>query len=147
MFQRNLGRFDASLDPLNARLAQIREHFSDAPVAYTERVPGYALAVAHLSVKTPPGFARAIEDGEDPGPADTLAMEQLLTKHKVDVLLYNVQTVSPVTTQIRSLAERSGIAVVGVSETMPLTDSSYQQWQLAQLTALEHALQSATSKE
>jgi zinc/manganese transport system substrate-binding protein len=74
-------------------------------------------------------------------------MEQLLTKHKVDVLLYNVQTVSPVTTQIRSLAERSGIAVVGVSETMPLTDSSYQQWQLAQLTALEHALQSATSKE
>ena len=73
-FRRNLQRFDASLAPLNAELAAIRTHFADAPVAYTERVPGYALAVADLTVKTPPGFARAIEDGEDPGPADTLAM-------------------------------------------------------------------------
>jgi len=146
MFRRNLDRFDASLAPLNAMLSQLREHFSNAPVAYTERVPGYALTAAHLSVKTPPGFARAIEDGEDPGPGDTSAMEQLFTKHQVDVLLYNVQTVTPVTTQIRSLAERSGIGVVGVSETMPLTDTTYQQWQLAQLTALDHALQGATSK-
>lgn len=145
-FRRNLDRFNASLAPLNAMLAQIRRNFASAPVAYTERVPGYALAVAHLSVKTPPGFARAIEDGEDPGPADTLAMEQLLTMHRVKVLLYNVQTVTPVTTQIRSLAERSGIPIVGVSETMPLSDRTYQQWQLAQLTALFHALQGPASK-
>ena len=37
---------------------------------------------------------------DDPGPADTLAMEQLLTKHRIDVLLYNVQTVTPVTTKV-----------------------------------------------
>ena len=109
-------------------------------------MPGYALAVAHLAVKTPEGFARAIEDGEDPGPADTQAMEQLLTKHRIDVLLYNVQTVTPVTTLVRALAQKSGIAIVGVSETMPTSDHTYQQWQLSQLTALLHALQGATSK-
>ena len=144
-FRRNLRRFDTSLDPLTALLASIRSQFAGAPVAYTERVPGYALAVAHLAVKTPEGFARSIEDGEDPGPADTLAMEQLLTKHRIDVLLYNVQTVTPVTTQVRALAKKSGIAVVGVSETMPASDHTYQQWQLSQLTALLHALQGATS--
>jgi zinc/manganese transport system substrate-binding protein len=144
-FGRNLERFDASLAPLNTELAAIRTKFAHAPVAYTERVPGYALAVADLAVKTPPGFARAIEDGEDPGPADTVAMEQLLTKHRVDVLLYNVQTVTPVTTQIRGLAEKDGIAVIGVSETMPAADRSYQQWQLSQLTALFDALQHATA--
>ena len=72
--------FDASLAPLDATLATIKAHFHNVPVAYTERVPGYALAVADLDVKTPPGFARAIEDGVDPGPADTLAMQQLLDR-------------------------------------------------------------------
>jgi zinc/manganese transport system substrate-binding protein len=146
VFRQNLQRFDASLSPLTAMLAKIKDQFANAPVAYTERVPGYALAAAHLSVKTPTGFARAIEDGEDPGPADTLAMQQLLTKHRVDVLLYNVQTVTPVTTQIRTLALKSGIPVVGVSETMPSSDHTYQQWQLSQLTALYRALGTAPSR-
>jgi len=112
-FHRNLARFDASLAPLTAELATIKAHDAGASVAYTERVPGYALAVADLSVKTPPGFARSIEDGEDPGPADTLAMQRLITGHHIDVLLYNVQTVTPVTTQIRALAAKNNIAIVG----------------------------------
>jgi zinc/manganese transport system substrate-binding protein len=145
LFRHNLTHFDATLMPLTAELAKIKGHFAGAPVAYTERVPGYALALAGLSVKTPPGFARAIEDGEAPAPADTLAMEQLLTGHHIDVLLYNVQTVSPVTTQIRALAAKNGIAIVGVSETLLAGDRTYQQWQLSQLNALFDALQHAAS--
>jgi zinc/manganese transport system substrate-binding protein len=142
-FQRNLQRFDASLAPLTDVLTKMKTHFSNAPVAYTERVPGYALAAAGLTVKTPVGFARAIEEGQDPGPGDTLAMEQLLTKHRIDVLLYNVQTVTPVTTQILALAKKNGIAVVGVSETMPTSARTYQQWQLSQLEALYSGLKRA----
>jgi zinc/manganese transport system substrate-binding protein len=145
LFRRNVAHFDASLTPITAELASIRSHFAGAPVAYTERVPGYALAVARLSVKTPVGFARAIEDGEDPGPGDTLAMQQLITAHHIDVLLYNVQTVTPVTTQIRALAKKNGVAIVGVSETMPSSDRTYQQWQLSQFTALFDALRHARS--
>jgi zinc/manganese transport system substrate-binding protein len=142
-FKANLATFDASLAPLNATLATIKTRFHNVPVAYTERVPGYALAVAGLDVKTPTGFARAIEDGTDPGPADTLAMEKLLTDHDINVLLYNVQTVTPVTTQIRALARSHGIPVVGVSETMPAGAATYQQWQQSQLTNLLRALQSS----
>ena len=142
-FKGNLATFDASLAPLNATLATIKAHFHNVPVAYTERVPGYALAAADLDVKTPPGFARAIEDGIDPGPADTLAMQKLLTDHDINVLLYNVQTVTPVTTQIRALARSHDIPVVGVSETMPAGVATYQQWQQSQLTNLLHALESS----
>ena len=106
-------------------------------------MPGYALAVAGLDVVTPPGFARAVEDGTDPSPADTLAMQRLLDDRDINVLLYNVQTVTPVTTQIRSLARQHHIPVVGVSETMPAGVASYQQWQQSQLTALLHALESS----
>ncbi len=144
-FRTNLTAFDASLAPLDATLATIKARFHNVSVAYTERVPGYALAAADLDVKTPPGFARAIEDGVDPGPADTLAMQRLLTDHDINVLLYNVQTVTPVTTQIRALARQHGIPVVGVSETMPAGVASYQQWQESQLTNLLHALESSRS--
>jgi zinc/manganese transport system substrate-binding protein len=144
-FRTNLARFDASLAPIDATLATIKAHFHNVSVAYTERVPGYALAVANLDVKTPPGFARAIEDGVDPGPADTLAMQQLIDHHDINVLLYNVQTVTPVTTQMRALAKQHGIPVVGVSETMPAGVATYQQWQQSQLTNLLHALGSSRS--
>jgi zinc/manganese transport system substrate-binding protein len=142
-FKANLATFDASLAPLTATLASIKAHFHNVPVAYTERVPGYALAVAGLHVVTPPGFARAVEDGTDPGPADTLAMQRLLDDRDINVLLYNVQTVTPVTTQIRALARQHHIPVVGVSETMPAGAATYQQWQQSQLTALQHALESS----
>lgn len=144
-FQKNLAAFDASLAPLTASLATITQRFHNVPVAYTERVPGYLLADAGLDVKTPPGFARAIEDGVDPSAADTLAMRQLLSDHDINVLLYNVQTVTPVTTQIRTLARQHGILVVGVSETMPASAHDFQQWQERQLTALLHALESSRS--
>jgi zinc/manganese transport system substrate-binding protein len=140
-FSKNLSTFDASLAPLTQTVATIRQHFHDAPVAYTERVPGYLLADAHLDVKTPPGFARAIEDGVDPGAADTVAMRRLVTNHDINLLLYNVQTVTPVTTQMRLLAKQHDIPVVGVSETMPAGASTYQQWQQSQLLHLLHALQ------
>ncbi len=144
-FAKNLATFDASLKPLDATLATIKQHFHNVSVAYTERVPGYLLAAADLDVKTPPGFARSIEDGTDPGAADTVAMRQLLTNHDINVLLYNVQTVTAVTTQMRTLAKQHGIPVVGVSETMPTTAHTYQQWQKAQLTNLLHALQESRS--
>jgi len=140
-FSKNLSTFDRSLAPLKQTIASIEQQFHNVPVAYTERVPGYLLADAHLDVKTPPGFARAIEDGVDPGAADTVAMRRLITNHDINVLLYNVQTVTPVTTEMRSLAKQHDIPVVGVSETMRAGASTYQQWQRSQLQNLLHALQ------
>ena len=73
-------------------------------------------------------------------------MQQLLTGRKIDVLLYNVQTVTPVTSSIRSLARTTDIPVVGVSETMPSNATTYQQWQESQLRALLGALEKSAAK-
>ena len=140
VFAAGLAAFDASLRSIEAVLSQIRRRYPGAPVAYTERVPGYLLAAAGLRVLTPPGFAAAIEDGSDPSPDDTVVMDRLFTGHRVRVLLYNAQVVSAVTQQVRALARSSRIPVVGVTETMPPSYPSYQAWQLAQARALLHAL-------
>ena len=56
------------------------------------------------------------------------------------VLLYNSQTVTPLTQQIHDLAVASGIPVVGVAETLPPQYHTYVVWQLAQMNEIEQAL-------
>lgn len=88
-FQAGLERFDASLQPLLQVLQTIKTRHSHAPVAYTERVPAFLLQHAGLDIRTPAGFGRAIEEGNEPSAADRTAMEQLMTGRQVNVLLYN----------------------------------------------------------
>ena len=139
-FERNLQTFETSLAPLNAIIAQIRAQYSASSVAYTERVPGYLLADAGLSVVSPAGFAQAIEDGNDPSPADTAAMNNLLASRAVRVLLYNAQATSPTTVAVRATANEAGVAVIGVTETIPAGAKNFQAWQLSQDQALLKAL-------
>jgi zinc/manganese transport system substrate-binding protein len=120
-------------------LRSLRRGFAGEAVAYTEPVPGYLLAAAGIPSLTPASFARAIEDGSDPTPQAVAAMTALLARHRVAALLYNDQTVSPVTIRMEEDARRAGIPVVGVSETLP-PGETFQQWQLSQMTALRRAL-------
>ena len=129
--------FQASL--ANEPIAGIKAQYRGAPVACTEPVFGYMAAALGLNVLTPLSFQKAVEEGEDP-PASALAqMEDQLRQHQVKVLLYNTQTVSPITTRIQQMARSVGVPVVGVSETEP-PGTSFQQWMLSQLEPLRLAL-------
>jgi zinc/manganese transport system substrate-binding protein len=138
-YRSGLGRFDASLGPLNKEVAEIKTSFGGAPVAATEPVPGYLLAAAGLREVAPTAFTRAIEDGTEPTPQAVAAMDALMTGKKVKVLLYNSQAVSPITSRIRSAAVEAGVPVIGVTETLP-PHLTFQQWQLAQAKQLDRAL-------
>jgi zinc/manganese transport system substrate-binding protein len=139
-YSARLTAYLASLKPLTDKIAEMKAKYAGAPVAFTEPVAGYLARAIGLSVLTPEGFQKAIEDGTDPAPADVAAERDLLTGHKVRVLLYNSQTVTPLTQQIHDLAVSSGIPVVGVSETLPPVYHTYQGWQLAQMDQIEQAL-------
>lgn len=136
----NLSAFKNSLQPVIDTINQIKSKYPKTPVAYTERVAGYLLASSGLDVKTPSGFAGSIEDGNDPSPSDTAIMNSLMTDHTVRVLLYNAQATSAVTQHVRDLAGQAGIPVVGVTETLPANQKTYQSWQLDQAKALLAAL-------
>jgi len=135
----NLKTYLDSLAPVTAKISELKGKYPATPVSYTEPVPGYLVTALGWQSLTPEGFARSIEDGTDPAPADVAAEQDLLSGHKVKVLLYNNQATSPVTESIKTLETQSGIAVVGVSETMP-AGKSYAEWQLDQLDAIASAL-------
>jgi zinc/manganese transport system substrate-binding protein len=138
-YRRGLHRFEASLRPLQHEVAKIRARFRRAPVAYTEPVPGYLVAAAGLRNLAPAAFTRPIEDGTEPPPAAVASMDALVAHHRIRVLLYNSQAVSPITARIRAAAGRADIPVVPVSETLP-RGVTFQQWQLEQARVLAAAL-------
>jgi len=139
-FTTNAKTFTDSLAPITTAIANIKTKYSGAPVGYTERVPGYLVDAAGLKLATPASFAQSIEDGNDPSPADNAAMDAALTTKAIKVLLYNGQVTSPATDAVKQLAQKSGVPVVGVTETLPPTDKDFQAWQLRQITELTTAL-------
>jgi zinc/manganese transport system substrate-binding protein len=138
-YRRGLHRFERSLAPLRHEVGAIRARFDGAPVAYTEPVPGYLVAAAGLRNLAPDSFTRLIEEGTEPSASAVAAMSTLVSEHRIRVLLYNSQAVSPLTTRLRATAQKAGIPVVPVSETLP-PHLTFQQWQLDQARALAAAL-------
>jgi zinc/manganese transport system substrate-binding protein len=139
-FQANLQTFLTAYQPYIDTLATIRARHGGTPIAYTERVPGYLVEKAMLRLATPASFARSIEDGNDPSPADTAAMDDAMTHRLVKVLLYNAQVTSPTTQKVRDVATANGIPVVGVAETIPAGQPTFQAWQIHQALAILAAL-------
>jgi zinc/manganese transport system substrate-binding protein len=131
-------RFKASLQPLKDRITAVRAKYEGSHLTQTEPVFGYMGSALGLNMDDGE-FQHAIEEGTDPSPQAVAAIDQEITSHAVKALLYNSQTTSQATTDLKNLAVKSGVPVVGVSETEP-AGKSYQLWMLSQLEMLNQAL-------
>jgi zinc/manganese transport system substrate-binding protein len=139
-FARNLATFEAGEQHVVDVIDQIKAKYAGAPIAFTERVPGYLVDAAGLTLGTPMSFSLAVEDDRDPSPADNAAFERAITDRTVKVLLYNGQVTDAETEHLKALAATSGLPVVAVTETMPTDAKDFQSWQAAQAGALLTAL-------
>jgi zinc/manganese transport system substrate-binding protein len=138
-FDNNLAAFDASIVALLQKMADIKSKFNGTPAALTETIFLYQARPLGLNVLTPPDFQMAISEGNDPSARDVqTANDQLLNK-KVMVLIFNGQTVTPVTTNLQNEAKQLNIPLVTVTETMP-KGQNYQGWMTGQLDDLRQIL-------
>ncbi len=128
------------IDGFARRTLALGRRYRATPVAITEPVFNAVLHAASLSIITPPSFSKAIEDGNDPSPQDVQTLRTLLATRRVAALVYNRQTVEPSTSQLLVLAKASGVAVVPVTETLPL-GMHLQGWFDGELRTLAQALQ------
>lgn len=140
-YRRNVTTFRTSLKPVEQMLNTIKSRYDGAQIAYTERVAGYLLTDAGLKLGIPAGFPQAVEDGDDPSPADTVAFDDALQQHTVRALIYNSQVTDKQTDQLKKQATDAGVPLVAVTETMPPNSRSYQDWQLGQAKELLAALE------
>lgn len=137
-YEQRLAQFNASLEPLQAKIAAIKAKYAGTPVTATEPVFAYMAQALGLVMKNE-SFQLAVMNESEPSASDLAAFEDSIKAHQVRVLLYNSQTSDQMTRRLLGLAHRYQLAVVPVTETAP-PGLTYQTWMLRQLDALETAL-------
>ena len=128
-----------SLDAIRQKIAQLKAKYAGTPVGLTETIFLYQSGPLGLKMLTPFEFQKSIAEGNDP-PAEAAAeAESQVKEKKIKILIYNEQTVTPITTKLQDEAKAAGIPILPVTETMP-SALNYQNWMLSQLAALDRAL-------
>lgn len=122
----------------------VKQQFGGAPVAATEDIFVYMANATGLKVVSPPGFMSAVAEGSDPSAQDVASMENLMMggNTTVHVLVYNQQTVTPLTQNIKTLAAQNQIPVIGVTETIQPPTITFQFWMGSEVVGLQNALNS-----
>ena len=146
-FAANLSKFDASLTPWLQAIAAFKADYPHTTAATTEPVSDYLLQAMGVDNLTPFRFQADVMNGVDPTPQDITLENGFFTKHQVKMFVYNQQVIDSLTTSIRKSAEKAGVPVVGVYETMPTPGYDYQTWMLAEIHAMQNAVTDKTSTE
>jgi len=130
----------ASLTGYQQRIATIKRQFGGTKVAATEDIFYYLASAAGLNLVSPPAFTQAVADGNDPPTDSVVQFQQQLESGQTKVLVYNEQTVTPLTTSMKTIAAEQNIPIVGVTETIQPPGTSFQVWMNAELLTLQNAL-------
>ncbi|MDQ4031818.1 MAG: zinc ABC transporter substrate-binding protein [Actinomycetota bacterium] len=138
-FTANAAAFREEIGTIAAQLSAIGQVNPGARVALTEPIASYLIEDAGLTDVTPAEFLEAVEEETDPRAAAVAATRQLMSGNQVSALIYNPQTETPVTEQVRSDAEAAGVPVVEMTETLP-EGVAYVSWMTEQVEALSSAL-------
>ena len=129
-----------AMKPYHDAIAHIQSTFKGVPVGSTESIFVYMAQALGVNLISPPEFMQAISEGTDP-PAQTVAeFQNQISHHQIKALVYNTQTSTPITENLKQMASQNGIPVVGISETAEPPTASFQDWQTKQLNSVQAAL-------
>jgi zinc/manganese transport system substrate-binding protein len=133
-------KLTASLSGYQQRIAGIKKQFAGTKVAATEDIFQYLANASGLDLVSPLPFIQAVAEGNDPPASSVVAFQQQLMSGQVKVLVYNEQTVTPLTDSMKALAAAQNIPIVGVTETIQPPNTPFQVWMNAEIINLENAL-------
>jgi zinc/manganese transport system substrate-binding protein len=135
------------LIPYQQLIGSLKQTYGGTQIGGTESIVVYLANTLGLDLISPPEFTNAVSEGNDPPTQSVAKFEQQISQQEISVLIYNNQTATAVTTNLKQLAARQGIPVVGISETMEPPETTFQDWQDAQLGTLQNALNTGASSK
>lgn len=143
-FEQNYATLQSNLAEYQSRIASIKKNYAGTKVAATEDIFAYLASAAGLDLISPPAFIQAVAEGNDPPAQSVVEFENQLKAKEPVVLVYNEQTVTPLTENIKALAAQENIPVIGVTETIQPPDVTFEEWMNAELIGLQNALNANT---
>jgi zinc/manganese transport system substrate-binding protein len=139
-FTEQYDNLTASLHSLYGEISTIRADFAGTVVASTESIFVYLANATGLDLVSPPAFMEAVAEGNDPPDQSVVQFECQLESGHVRVLVFNAQTVTPVTTMMKQIAQDNNVSVISVTETIVPPATPFQQWMGGELNSLYVAL-------
>jgi zinc/manganese transport system substrate-binding protein len=140
-FRQNYRTLNASLYSYMKIEAEIKAKFAGSHVAATETIFLFMSNATGLDVVTPFTFMKAVAEGNDPSAQDVATFQnQLQTQGYVKELVYNNQTVSPLTNSMYVLAQQNHIPIARISETLSPVGLTFQQWMTNELNGILNGL-------
>ena len=143
-YEQNYANLQLSLEQYQNRIAKIKQRFNGTKVAATEDIFAYLAEPAGLNLISPPAFTQAVAEGNDPSAESVVQFETQLKSENVSVLVYNQQTISPITEKMKKIASEQSISVIGITETIQPPDVSFQDWMNLEVISLQNALNAKT---
>lgn len=140
IFTANAATFAGQLAALKKRAQAIGAAHPGRTAIVTEPVADYLLQTAGITDVTPKGFSQAVEEENDPAPGDVTQVDNLLRSKTVALLVFSAQTSGAVTEAVMKTAQRDGVPVLPVTETLPAGVTDYPSWIGNTITALQKAL-------
>jgi zinc/manganese transport system substrate-binding protein len=122
----------------------IKTKYSGTPVGASESIFAPLSEALGLDLLTPTSFLKDISEGTDPSAADKATIDHQIGAKLIKVYVFNSQNSTPDVAAQVAAAKSAGIPVTTITETLSPAGVSFQDWQAAQLRALETALQQAT---
>ncbi len=128
-------------------IASIRATYAGVPVGASESIFAPLSDALGLDLLTPASFLKAISEGTDPSAADKATIDAQISGKKIKVYVFNSQNSTPDVAAQVTAARAAGVSVTSVTETLSPATATFQDWQVAQLAALQAALHQATGNE
>jgi zinc/manganese transport system substrate-binding protein len=124
IYHKNAQAYITSLETIRIKIQKLKQ--SDAKIAVSETIFDYMAAALNLTINNTK-FGKAINDGNDPSPADIAQMQGDIKGKNVKLFIYDIQNSSPTVDNLVKMAKSSGVPVVEVTETEP-AGKNYLQW-------------------
>ncbi|HUY53208.1 MAG TPA: zinc ABC transporter substrate-binding protein [Candidatus Dormibacteraeota bacterium] len=139
-FQNQYKQLQISLNVYQNQITNIKKHYTGVTVATTENIFNYLANATGLNLVSPSTFTQAVAEGNDPPTSSIIEFRNQLTHGQVKLLVYNQQTVTPLTDSIKQLAIKQQIPIVGITEIIQPTGTRFQDWMNRQVTSIKNAL-------
>jgi zinc/manganese transport system substrate-binding protein len=132
--------FEKALQPYHQLVATINQKYGGAKIGSTESIFAYMAEALGLNLISPPAFMNAVSEGTDPPIDSVREFQGQIAGKQITVLVYNRQTGTAISNNLKDLASQQGIPVVGITETLQPPGATFQDWQVSQLKNLQNAL-------
>jgi zinc/manganese transport system substrate-binding protein len=139
-FTEQYDNLTSSLTTLYDEVGVIKHLFGGTEVASTESIFVYLANATGLDLVSPPAFMEAVAESNDPSDQSIVTFQCQLESGYVKVLVFNAQTVTPITTSMKEIAQAHNVTVMSVTETIVPPTDTFQVWMGGELSALYVAL-------